>query len=191
MDTVLGIKGDGFTLIAADRTSARSIMVFNQSEDKITELDSHKIIGQSGPQCDTANFAEYIQKNMTLYELNNDMKLSTFATANFMRRQLATALRKGPYQTNILLGGFDENAGASLYFLDMYSALTPVNFGAHGYASNFCLSIFDREYKDGMSVEEAKDVIDKCIAELHTRFLISQPNFLIKIVDKDGVRVIE
>ena len=40
-------------------------------------------------------------------------------------------------------------------------------------------------------MEEAKAVIDKCIAELHTRFLISQPNFLIKIVDKDGVRVME
>merc|ERR1712023_589161 len=91
------------------------------------------------------------QKNMTLYELHGDMKLSTHATANFMRRQLATALRKGPYQTNILLGGYDVNAGSSLYFIDMYSALTPVDFGAHGYASNFCLSIFDREWKEGMS----------------------------------------
>ena len=42
-----------------------------------------------------------------------------------------------------------------------------------------------------MSVEEAKDVIDKCIAELHTRFLISQPNFLIKVVDENGIRVVE
>ena len=41
-------------------------------------------MGQSGPQCDTSNFAEYIEKNMTLYELNNDMKLSTHATGWFV-----------------------------------------------------------------------------------------------------------
>jgi 20S proteasome alpha/beta subunit len=61
--------------------------------------------------------------------------------------QLADAMRKAPYQTNILLGGFDQGAGASLYFMDMYSALTKVNFGVHGHASNFLLSIFDREWK--------------------------------------------
>merc|ERR1711879_120733 len=102
-------------------------------------------------------------------------KLSTHATANFMRRELATALRKGPYQTNVLLGGFDKQAGASLYFLDYLSALQKVNFGCHGYASNFILSIFDREWKEGMTVEEARGVVDKCILELKTRFLISQP----------------
>jgi len=61
--------------------------------------------------------------------------------------QMADAPRKGPYQTNILLGGYDAAAGASLYFIDMYSSLAKVNFGVHGHASNFCLSIFDREWK--------------------------------------------
>jgi 20S proteasome alpha/beta subunit len=65
-----------------------------------------------------------------------------------------------------------------------------VNFGAQGYGANFTLSIFDREYKEGMSVEEAMGVIRKCIAELHTRFLINQPNFVIKLVDKDGIKVL-
>jgi 20S proteasome alpha/beta subunit len=46
-------------------------------------------LGQSGPQCDTENFSEYIQKNMTLYELNNNMKLSTHATAHYMRREVS------------------------------------------------------------------------------------------------------
>jgi len=41
-----------------------------------------------------------------------------------------------------------------------------------------------------MNVEQAKAVVGKCIAELHTRFLISQPKFIMKIVDKDGVRIL-
>mmetsp|Transcript_65909 Transcript_65909/g.148738 ORF Transcript_65909/g.148738 Transcript_65909/m.148738 type:complete len:149 (-) Transcript_65909:302-748(-) len=148
------------------------------------------------------------------------MRLSTHATANYMRRQvifsgkeiligvgldltfvfvfvfcayngkLADALRKGPYQTNCLLGGYDKEVGASLYFMDVYSALSKVNFGVHGHASNFLLSIFDREWKEGLSVDEAKAIVEKCVAELHTRFLISQPNFIIKVVDVKGTRVL-
>jgi 20S proteasome alpha/beta subunit len=42
-----------------------------------------------------------------------------------------------------------------------------------------------------MTVEEGIELVKKCIHELHVRFLISQPNFFIKIVDKDGIREIK
>lgn len=42
-----------------------------------------------------------------------------------------------------------------------------------------------------MNLEEALGVIEKAVAELRVRFLISQPKFVIKIVDKDGIRVLQ
>lgn len=154
-------------------------------------LDQSKLLAGSGTPADTTNFTEFIQKNLKLYELNNEVALSTHAAANFIRGQLAKALRKGPYQTNLLLGGYDANEGASLYFIDVYASFSKVNFGAHGYASNFLLSVFDRDYKKGMTEEEGLDLIRKCIHELHTRFMISQPNFTVKVVDKNGTRVVK
>ena len=65
--------------------------------------------------------------------------------------QLATALRKGPYQTNILLAGYDENAGTDLYWMDYLGNMSKVKFGAHGYAGAFISSVFDREYKENMT----------------------------------------
>jgi 20S proteasome subunit beta 4 len=147
----------------------------------------------AGPNCDLVTFTEYIAKNMALYEYSHDgLKLSTKAQANFCRTELATALRKGPYQVNILLAGYDTNksgGAASLYFLDYMAAMQKVPYGAHGYASSFCLSIMDRESKPGMTEADALQIIDHCIHEIHTRFLIHQPNFMVKIVDKDGIRV--
>jgi len=76
-------------------------------------------------------------------------------------------MRKAPYQTNILLGGYDKGAGASLYFMDAYSALAKVNFGVHGHASSFLLSVFDREWK----ASDTKLVA--CIAAFYlTRFYL-------------------
>lgn len=90
--------------------------------------------------------------------------------------------------------------------MDYFAAMSRVNYGCHGHASNFLLSIFDREFpsphaKPGakasveddvrlLTEEEGKELCRKCIKELHTRFLVSQPKFIIKIVDKNGVRVL-
>lgn len=75
--------------------------------------------------------------------------------------------------------------------MDYLAAFCKVNFGAHGYASNFILSIFDRDWKPGLTIEEGVSIVKKCIHELHTRFLISQPNFVVKIVNKDGVSLLK
>lgn len=104
--------------------------------------------------------------------------------------QLATALRKGPYQTNLLLAGWDDKDGVSLYQMDYLASLSKVDFGAHGYAANFILSVFDRDWKKGMNVEQALDVVRRCIHELKTRFLISQPVFTVKLVDQTGTRTL-
>ena len=158
---------------------------------QIMELDSHKLLVGNGQSCDTVNFTEFIEKNVKLYELNNDVGLNTHSTANFIRRELATALRRGPFQTNLLLGGFDEGVGPSLYWCDYMGALVKVNFGAHGYAANFILSIFDRDYKPGMNQDECIGIVKKCINELRTRFLINQPSFMVKLVDANGTRVVK
>ncbi|GKY91304.1 hypothetical protein MPSEU_000102800 [Mayamaea pseudoterrestris] len=191
-DTVLGIQYDGGVLIACDQSNARSILLYQTNIDKIKELTSHTMMGVSGPNCDLVNFTEYIEKNLNLYELENDgTKLSTKAQANFCRNTLATALRKGPYQVDVLLGGYDTvKKQAELYFMDHLAALQKVSYNAQGYAAYFCLSIMDRDYIKGLGYDDALEIMNKCIKALHKRFLLSQPNFIIKIVDKDGVRVV-
>ena len=138
----------------------------------------------------------YVSKNINLYEISNEgTKLSTHAQANFARGELATAIRKGPYQVNVLIGGYDAGkqgapGSVSLYYLDYFGALHKVKYGAQGYAQYFCASIFDREYKENLTEEEAIKILGKCILEMKTRFMMSQPNFIMKKVDKDGVSVL-
>ena len=51
--------------------------------------------------------------------------------------------------------------------------------------------MFDREWQPDMTLEQGLDVVRKCLHELKTRFLISQPVFIIKVVDATGTRVVE
>jgi len=190
MDSVLGFVGKDYAFIAADGTQARSILVFTQNSDKIKPIDDHKMVGCVDLSAgDRDHFTEYIEKNLTLYELRNEIRLSTQATANFMRRELADGLRsRRPYYVHVLLAGMDKGV-PSLHYLDYLASSNKLNFGAHGYCASFVLSVFDKYWKKEMNLEEGKQLLKRCIHEIQTRFMVSQPNFIIKIVDKDGIRL--
>lgn len=181
-------------ILAADQTNvAFGILVYQSNLDKVAPITSHSAMAVSGPNCDLVNFTEYIHKNLQLYELSNDgTKLSIAAQANFCRNELAVALRKGPFQVNSLLGGYDvETNQESLYWLDYLGTLQKVKYGCQGIAINFCVSIMDRAYTEGQTKEQALQIIRDCIKELQVRFLPNQPNFIIKSVDKDGIQTID
>ena len=89
------------------------------------------------------------------------------------------------------MGGYDAAGGASLYFLDYLASLNKVNFGCHGHASNFVLSILDREWTAGLSEAQGLAIMKKCIDELQVRYLVHMPKFILKIVDKSGVRILD
>nr|VDD45240.1 unnamed protein product [Brassica oleracea] len=201
MECVFGLVGKGFAIVAADTSAVHSILLHKNNEDKIMVLDSHKLVAASGEPGDRVQFTEYVQKNVSLYKFRNGIPLTTAAAANFTRGELATALRKegefcylnimlvlNPYSVNILMAGYDEESGASLYYIDYIATLHKVDKGAFGYGSYFSLSTMDRHYREDMSVEEAIELVDKCILEIRSRLVVAPPNFVIKIVDKDGAR---
>ncbi|GMG99684.1 hypothetical protein Nepgr_001524 [Nepenthes gracilis] len=188
MECVFGLVGDGFAIIASDTSAVHSILVHKSNEDKVMILDSHKLMGASGEPGDRVQFTEYIQKNVALYQFRNGIPLTTAAAANFTRGELATALRKNPYFVNIILAGHDKDTEPSLYFIDYIATLHKVDKAAFGYGSYFALSIMDRHYHRGMSLEDAINLVDKCITEIRSRLVVAPPNFVIKIVDKNGAR---
>jgi 20S proteasome subunit beta 4 len=95
---------------------------------------------------------------------------------------------QNPYSVNILLAGYDKETGPSLYYIDYIATLHKLEKGAFGYGSYFSLSMMDRHFHSGMSVDEAIDLVDKCILEIRSRLVVAPPNFVIKIVDKEGAR---
>lgn len=125
---------------------------------------------------------------MSLYRFRNDRSLSTHGAAHFLRGELATALRKNPYQVNMLLAGYDEEMGASLYYIDYLASMQKVPFGAHGYGAYFSWTVMDKYAHKDMTLEEGIKVLKLCFAEVQKRLLLNTPRFIVKVVDKNGTR---
>ena len=144
MDHLIGFVGKGYALVAADRKVAHSIIAVKNDEDKILPLDQHKLLACGGELGDTKNFSEYIQKNIALYNLRNGVKLTTHAAAHYTRGEIAHAIRSSPKMCNMLLVGFDDDVGASLYHIDYMGGMHKMNYGSHGYGGFFAASLLDR-----------------------------------------------
>ena len=107
MDSCFGIAGKDWVIITTDAAVNRSIFTLKHNEDKITNINNFKILGTSGEQTERYQFSNFIQRNLDLMELRTGFEPSVESTAQYMRTELATALRKGPYQVNCLMGGYD------------------------------------------------------------------------------------
>jgi len=187
MECLIGITGKDFVVVASDNLSAHSIIAIKHDSRKQFELSDKMIMAVSGDSGDMTNYAEYIQKNLKLYEMIHGYKLTPNAAANFSRKVLAKALRSNPYQVNLLLAGVEDDGTPHVYFMDYLASMTKEKFAAHGYGSFFILSALDRYYKDNMSKEEVMELLKRCIREVQARFIVNLNAFTVKIIDKDGI----
>jgi 20S proteasome subunit beta 4 len=106
---------------------------------------------------------------------------------------------------NLLIGGYDKDEGAQLYFLDYLASMVKVPYAAHGYGGYFSLSIMDRLYRPSkiiiyfqckganmvifldLSREEGYKVLVECVKEVHRRLIVNLPNFKVQMIDANGV----
>lgn len=188
MDSSFGICGKDFVILVSDTSVNRSIFTLKHDDDKIMQLNKYKIMACTGEQTDRYQFSNFMMRNLQLLEFRTGHEPDVESTAHFIRDEMAKALRKGPYQVNVLIGGYDQIEGcAKLYWMDYLGTLQQVQKGAHGYAGYFVSSVLDNDFRADMNMQQGLDTMRKCITELRTRFIINQPNFVAKIVTKDGV----
>lgn len=93
MESIIALEGDGYVLIAADVSSARSIVVMKDDMDKIRQLDDCKLFAAAGIPGDVTKFTEHVEKDVRLYTLRSGITMSTAAVANYTRGELARFLR--------------------------------------------------------------------------------------------------
>jgi len=188
MDIVLGLTGKDYVLCVTDMSSNRSINALKHDEEKIVMIDDRKMLACGGEQCSRNQFTEYISKNLALNQLQTDLELSNHGAANFIRNEVARALRAkgGAYQANSILAGVDDQ-GPAMYYIDYMGSLVQVDYTAQGYCGYFSLSILDRYWKKNMTLEEGKELLKLCIEQLSARFIIKLNKLQMVAIGPQGV----
>eukprot|EP00978_Attheya_sp_CCMP212_P031917 scaffold122425_cov36-Attheya_sp.AAC.2 len=86
----------------------------------------------------------------------------------------------------------DNGKQPRLFWLDEYGSLQRLQYGTHGHAANFALSVLDQGYRSNLTREEAAELIRSCFRQMRTRYIINSPQPpCIKCVDAHGCQLIQ
>jgi Proteasome subunit len=78
-----------------------------------------------------------------------------------------------------------------LFWLDEYGSIQRLAYGAHGFGSNFALSILDEGYRSDLTKERAIELMRSCFDQLRLRYVINSPQPpCIKCVDRHGCHLV-
>ncbi|KAH8238670.1 hypothetical protein KR038_011691 [Drosophila bunnanda] len=192
METILGIKGPDFVMLASDTMQAKSLIFMKDDQSKVHRLSDFNMMAAVGDGGDTLQFTDYISKNLHLYKIANGYHLSARAAAHFTRRHLADYIRTNTrYQVAMLLAGYDATEGPDLHYIDSLGAAQSINHAGHGWGSMFCGSILQRFWHENLTQPEAFCILRKCVVEIQKRLIINQRNFEVFVVDSKGMRKME
>eukprot|EP00667_Euglena_gracilis_P025664 EG_transcript_30279 len=204
METLLAIACKDHVIVAGSAQANFSILLLKDTEDKLHEVDTNKILATSGAVGDRMNFADYIARNLVLNATRQGRPNSASSAAHFIRGALADAIRSpSPFEVQCLFAAFDpplpelkklneakgqsrpDGSGAYLWYLDYLGTMQRIPFGAQGYGGTFCTAIVDRFYREDQTEEESIALVERCVREVQKRIIINSPKFAVKIINKD------
>jgi 20S proteasome subunit beta 4 len=209
METIIGIACKDHVIVAASAQVDYSIIQLKDNEDKLHQVDSNKILATAGASGDRVQFTDYVSRNLVLNSTRQGRPNSASSAAHFIRLGLAEAIRSpSPYSVFCLLAAYDaplpelqklneakgeskpDGSGSYLWYLDYLGTMQRIPFGTQGYGGTFCTAIIDRYYREDLTEAESTALMAQCVAEVQKRLIISTPKFIVKIINKDGIKTL-
>ena len=90
---------------------------------------------------------------------------------------------------DILLGGYDAN-GPSLFNVDMFGSVEEKSYVTTGSGSPVAYGLLEEEYREDLSVDEAKQIALRAVKAAITRNIGTGDGINVAIMDKDGFRLL-
>ncbi|MDR2830175.1 MAG: archaeal proteasome endopeptidase complex subunit alpha [Methanobrevibacter sp.] len=183
--TSLGVKSkDGIVLVVDKRTTSK--LVETKSIEKIFQIDDHIGVATSGLVADARALVERsrIESQINKITYNEPIRVETLAKKICDLKQLYT--QNGgvrPFGSALIIGGVTKNE-CKLFETDPSGALIEYKATAIGSGRNVAMEVFEKNYKDDLSLDEAIDLSLDGIYEA-TEDKLNKNNVEIAIIDRE------
>jgi proteasome beta subunit len=91
-----------------------------------------------------------------------------------------------PFEVGLILGGVTEEEGPTLLDLGAYGSILPEKFCAVGSGQNFSYGVLEAKFKDDLTIEEGKKIVQTAVTSSIIRDMASGNGIDIAIIKKDG-----
>lgn len=186
--TCIGMLYKDGVILAADRR-VTSYKVDSDRFTKIFDLSKNVVTTVSGGAADAQLYMRIIKGELKLIELRTERSSFVSEAAMILNSMQYKNVRTMGSIVGLILGGYDEKDGASLYNLGPDGTIVNhEGYVTNGSGSIYVQSILDMEYKSDMSEKDALALIEKGFKASFKNDTASGGGFIAKVVTKDGIK---
>lgn len=169
--TTIGVVCSDGVILASEKRISYGYMVMSRVGKKVFKITDRIGAACAGLVSDMQILVREVEAYANLFRLDANRPISVKSTSKMMSN-LLFGRRLFPLITQTIVGGLDEE-GASLYVLDVLGSLIPDKYAAVGSGAEIAYGVLEQGYKEGMTVEEGKDLVTRAIKSAISRDVMS------------------
>ncbi|ETI37461.1 hypothetical protein F441_16365 [Phytophthora nicotianae CJ01A1] len=158
--TIVGVVYKDGVVLGADTRSTGGSIVMDKNCEKIHYIAPNIYCCGAGTAADTENTTALISSQLELHRLNTDTQSRVVTAMTLLKRMLFQY--QGYVSAALVLGGVDVT-GPHLYTIYPHGSTDKLPFVTMGSGSLAAMSVFEHGYKDDMTEDEAKKLVQEAI----------------------------
>lgn len=158
--TIVGCVYQDGVVLGADTRATGDTTVVDKNCEKIHKISSNIYCCGAGTAADTQQVTDMIASQLELHRMSTGRQ-SRVSTALAMLKQMLFRYQ-GHVSAALVLGGVDFK-GPHIYTVYPHGSTDNLGYATMGSGSLAAMSIFEARYRDGMEVEEAKELVKDAI----------------------------
>jgi len=184
--TTIGVVYRDGVILASERRVSYGYFVMSKTAKKVFKITDTIGAAFAGLVSDMQVLSKEAAAYANIYTYEKDRPISVRATAKMMGNLLFQR-RMLPYITQTIVAGVDED-GPTLYVLDLLGSVMQDKYAVVGSGTEIAIGVIEEEYKDNMSVEEAKELVARAVRAALARDSGSGDGVDLLIITKAGTK---
>ncbi|TYH69708.1 hypothetical protein ES332_D05G073200v1 [Gossypium tomentosum] len=201
--TIIGVTYNGGVVLGADSRTSTGMYVANRASDKITQLTDNVYVCRSGSinlsfasthltllfylgflAADSQIVSDYVRYFLHQHTIQLGQSATSKVAANLIR---LLSYNNKMLETGLIVGGWDKYEGGKIYAIPLGGTLIEQPFAIGGSGSSYLYGFFDQAWKEGMTKDEAEQLVVKAVSLAIARDGASGGVVRTVIINSEGV----
>jgi len=182
--TIMAVPFEGGVVMGADSRTSTGTYIAVRVADKITQVHDRIWICRSGSAADTQALTDYIKHYLGQLAVETGRAPTVKVAANLMRKLIYE--NKDNLMAGVIVGGWDPVDGGSVYNIPLGGTVMKMPFSIGGSGSTYIYGLVDNKFREGMTKDEAKAMVEKCISHAMARDGSSGGIIRTVVITEDG-----
>jgi len=183
--TTIGVVCSNGVILASEKRVSYGYLVMSRVGKKVFKVADRIGAACAGLVSDMQILIREVEAYANLFRLDANRPISVRSAAKVMSN-LLFGRRLFPLITQTIVGGMDDE-GASLYVLDVLGSVIPDKYAAVGSGAEIAMGVLEQGYKDGMTIEDAKDLVTRAIKSAISRDVMSGDGVDFLTITSEGI----